>query len=309
MDIIISFWRIETLPCYWDDRPVATKIQGYLNKAIRVLNLMESERARVGLPTAKMAFVAPEHLFRGGTQRMAMPEADKKRIIEAVRNLSSNHPDTLIVPGTIVWLQESKLAKLFNRKFDARNSAFVFVGGSEVFRYDKHSDAEELLAAEKANAKFRAGKKLGVFQLWGKSFGLEVCYDHSNAVLYNQIQAKGKTGVDVHLILSSTVPNQGGKVAARSGGLLVHADGQDTRTSHQAQPGTQGAKTGIWSVRELDQPRTGRPVADPDHKRLNRGMYMELQRRPSFSKPGSDVPLGQDFQGFDDDVSVYRLTV
>jgi len=55
---------------------------------------------------------------------------------------------TLIVPGTIVWLEESNFAKLFRRQFVARNSAFVYVGGQEIFRYDKQSDAGELFEAE-----------------------------------------------------------------------------------------------------------------------------------------------------------------
>lgn len=308
MDIVIAFWRITTLPCAWDDDPIATKIQGYREKAIRVLNLMNSERVRLGIPTAKMIFLAPEHLFRASRQRMAMPEADKKQVVAAVRTLSQNHPDTMIIPGTIVWLEQSNFATLFRRKFLARNSAFVYCGGSEVFRYDKHSNAGELLQAEQAEAKFRSGKALGVFDLWGKSFGLEICFDHSNAVLYNQLQTTGRAAVDVHLIVSSTVTNKPGMVAARSGGLVVHADGQDVRDSHTAQPGTLGAKTGVWEMQERQNPRGG-GLASAAHKRDNRGMYVDLQRRNSFSHAAPDVPVGQEFRGFPDDVSVYRVTV
>jgi hypothetical protein len=65
---------------------------------------------------------------------------------------------TLIVPGTIVWLEESNFAKLFRRQFVARNSAFVSVGGQEIFGYDKHNDAGKAFEAEQANAKFRSGR-------------------------------------------------------------------------------------------------------------------------------------------------------
>src|SRR5438477_11622592 len=74
MQVIIAFWRVVTLPCNWDDQPIGTKIAGYREKAIRVINRMEGERARLGVPGAKMIFVAPEHLFRCSTTRMAMPE-------------------------------------------------------------------------------------------------------------------------------------------------------------------------------------------------------------------------------------------
>ena len=162
--------------------------------------------------------------------------------------------------------------------------------------------------AELADAKFRAGQRLGTFQHWGTTFGIEICYDHSNAVLYNQLQAGGKLPVDVHLIVSSTVPNQGGKVAARTGGLLVHADGQDVRTSHQQQPGTSGAKTGVWEVQERANPRGG-GTGSTMHKQLNRGQYIDLERRKSFTRAAADVPVAQQFEGFDDDVSVYRVTL
>lgn len=308
MNIIVAFWRIQTLPCHWDDWTIDRKIAGYREKAIRVLCRMDSERRRLGWPDAKMIFLAPEHLFRGSSARMAMPEADKKQVIAAVTRLSSNHRDALIVPGTVVWLSESKFAKVFRRKFEARNSAFVFVNGSVVFEYNKHSDAGELLDAERADAKFRAGKKLGVFECWGLSFGIEICYDHSNAVLYEQLREKNRPGVDIHLILSSTVSNKPGKVAARSGGLLVHADGQDDRDSHTPQPGHTPAKTGIWEVNELDRPRGGGNVADPAFKQANRGMFIDLQRRNSISRARPTAPVPVVFQGFDDDVSVYHVT-
>jgi hypothetical protein len=308
MHLLVAFWRIQTLPCHWDDWTIDRKIAGYRDKAIRVLCRMDSERRRLGWPNAKMIFLAPEHLFRCSSTRMAMPEADKKQVIAAVTRLSSNHPDALIVPGTVVWLSESVFASLFRRKFEARNSAFVFVNGSVVFEYNKHSDAGELLDVEKANAKFRAGKKLGAFECWGLNFGVEICYDHSNAVLFEQLQAQGKAGVDVHLILSSTVSNKPGKVAARSGGLLVHADGQDNRDSHTPQPGTTPAKTGIWEVTELDRPRGGGHLADPEFKRTNRGMFMDLQRRNSMTRAQPLAPAPVVFQGFDDDVSVYHVS-
>jgi hypothetical protein len=43
-DRIIAFWRVVTLPCNWDDQPIGTKISGYREKAIRVINRMEAER-------------------------------------------------------------------------------------------------------------------------------------------------------------------------------------------------------------------------------------------------------------------------
>src|SRR5262245_55728266 len=114
---------------------------------------MESERNRLGMGGAKMIFLAPEHLFRCSTTRMAMPEDDKKQVVAAIKQISGNHQDVMMIPSTIVWLEESAYAKAFNKKFETQNSAFVFHNGKMIFQYNKHSDARELFDAEKAGAK------------------------------------------------------------------------------------------------------------------------------------------------------------
>ena len=173
--------------------------------------------------------------------------------------------------------------------------------------------------AEKAEAVFKPGQKLGVFKCWDVRFGIEICFDHTHATLYKQLQKKGKDGVDVHLVVSSTVPNLRSNVATLSGGLLVHADGQDFRDSHTPQPGTQGARGGVWQMQERDTPLGGGHFDDlAKAKKENRGRFIDPNRRLSVTArpgaaPAAPFPgLDDDddsFRGFDDDVSVYNVTV
>lgn len=312
--IVIATWRIQTLPCVFDDETIDSKIARYRTKANAVLSQIDAECTRLGIASPHRIFLAPEHLFRRSSAEMALHQDQKDRVIGGVKQISAQHGDAMIIPGTVVWREETGFAKFFGRKFEARNTAFVFQNGTVLHQYNKHSDAGELTDAEKQHSKFRAGQKLGVFSCWGIRFGLEICQDHTKSILINQINQKKKTPVDVHLILSSTVGNQPGKIATRDGGLVVHADGQDAKSSHTPMAvATAGAKTGVWDMSERTTPRGGGVPDDPvAHKQLNRGQYVDLKRRMSVTmRPGPaaapDPTLT--FGGFDDDVSVYHLAL
>lgn len=307
MDIVLAFWRVQTLPCFLDDFPAARKVATYLDKARAIADQMDTERVRLGIPAAKMMFLAPEHLFRCSSTRMANPAADAAVIVDAVRQFSAGYPDLMIVPGTVVWLEEKKLAGYFGRKHLARNSAYVYCDGQLVFRYDKHHDAGELLDAEKQEAKFLPGQLLGAFNLWNLRFGIEICMDHSCGRLVKQAQAEGADKFDVHMIISSTIHNIGSNLHVQDGGLVVHADGQDTQTSQFVQ-GTNKKRTGVWEVQARATPKTG-GAASAEDRRVNPGNYLDLNRRNSMTLRGGAAPVGMQFQGFDDDVSVYHLTV
>lgn len=307
MDIVLAFWRIQTLPCFLDDYPTAQKVTTYINKARAVADTMDGERVRLGIPAAKMMFLAPEHLFRRSSTRMANLAADAAAIVHAVEQFSAGYPDLMVVPGTIVWLEEKKLAGYFGRKHLARNSAYVFCNGQLVFRYDKHHDAGELLAAETQNAKFLPGQLMGSFDLWGLDFGIEICMDHAQERLVKQAKLQGTARFDIHMIISSTIHNIGNNLHVKDGGLVIHADGLDDRMSGFVQ-GTTSKRTGVWEMQPRLAPKTGGQASAAD-KMANPGQYMDLNRRNSLTLRGAAAPAGMQFQGFDDDVSVYHMTV
>jgi hypothetical protein len=310
--LVIASWRIKTLPCVFDDESIESKVARYRAKANAVLAQMAAEAQRHGLASPRRIFLAPEHLFRRSRAEMALHQAQKDQVMAALKEISGNHRDAMIIPGTIVWRSETAYAKLFHRRFEARNSAFVFQNGSILHQYNKHTDAGELTEAERNDSTYRAGQKLGVFKCWGLRFGLEICNDHANSILLNQIAAKKQMPVDVHLILSSTIANKPGKMAARDGGLVIHADGADAKSSHTAQVPGVGAKSGVWEMKERALP-IGMNTApeDPEtHRRYNRGQYIDLKRRMSVTMRQGEAPLDDPrypFDGFDDDVSVYYL--
>jgi hypothetical protein len=314
--LVIATWRIQTLPWIHDDQTIDFKIQQYRTKATAVMQQIDAEVARHGIPSPGRIFLAPEHLFRRSSTEMALHQDQKDRVIAAVKQISAQFGDAMIIPGTVVWREETAFAGFFNVRFEARNTAFVFQNGQILHQYNKHSDAGEITDAEKNHSKFRAGQKLGVFN---SSAGTSVaasriCFDHSNSILLNQIRKKKESPVDVHLILSSTVTNKPGMIAARDGELVVHADGQDVKASHTPQVDRfVGAKTGIWDVQERALPRGGFvPASVAEDKKTNRGQYIDLNRRMSVTlragaAPAENPPVT--FDGFDDDVSVYHVTL
>jgi hypothetical protein len=310
--LVIASWRIKTLPCVFDDESIESKIARYRTKANAVVGQMEAEAQRHGIASPRLIFLAPEHLFRRSRAEMALHQGQKDQLMGALKEISGNHRDAMIIPGTVVWRAETAYAKLLRRRFEARNTAFVFQHGSILHQYNKHTDAGELTEAERHDSTYRAGQKLGVFTCWGLRFGLEICNDHAHSTLLTQIAAKKQMPVDVHLILSSTIANKPGKMAARDGGLVVHADGADDKSSHTAQVQGVGAKSGVWEMRERALP-IGIPNAPPnpeEHRRLNRGQYVDLKRRMSVTMRGREAPHDEPrypFEGFDDDVSVYYL--
>jgi hypothetical protein len=254
-----------------------------------------------------MMFLAPEHLFRCSSTRMANPAADAAAIVRAVEQFSAGYPDLMVVPGTIVWLEEKKLAGYFGRKHLARNSAYVFCNGQLVFRYDKHHDAGELFDAEKQMAKFLPGELLGSFSLWGLNFGIEICKDHEKRRLVQQATLHGAAKFDIHMIISSTIHNSGSGLHVKDGGLLIHSDGQDDKMSGFVQ-GAKDKRTGVWEVQPRLTSKFGGNASAED-KFHNPGNYLDLNRRNSLTLRGGAAPLGMQFQGFDDDVSVYHMTV
>jgi hypothetical protein len=238
---------------------------------------------------------------------MANSAADAAAIVHAVEQFSAGYPDLMVVPGTIVWLEEKKLAGYFGRKHLARNSAYVFCNGQLVFRYDKHHDAGELLDVERQNAKFLPGQLLGSFGLWGLDFGIEICKDHAQQHLVTQAKLQGAAKFDIHMIISSTIHNIGNSLHVKDGGLVIHSDGLDDRMSGVVQ-GTKNKRTGVWEVQPRLTPRTGGKASAED-KLANPGQYLDLNRRNSLTLRGGAAAVGLQFQGFDDDVSVYHMTV
>ena len=310
MELVLGFWRVKTLPCYWDNFPVQLKIDRYIEKANAALTQMRSECERLQIADPKLVFLAPEHLFRAGTDRMAMPEASMKRITAAVKQLSQRFPEALIIPGTLVWLDEAlPISQLFKRKHVARNSAFIYAGGKLLFRYDKQSDAGELFEAEKQVAKFVSGDRLGVFTWNQKRFGIEICLDHSRAVLRDNLEQRGKAAVDVHLIIGSSVANKESKIAARFGGLVVHTDGGDTKPSHAPPPlpNQQGPRTGVWKLKELAIGKGDIPATE-ENKRNVPNAFRDLKRRNSVTVRPEDL-AGIGFEGFQPDISIYHQTI
>ena len=95
---------------------------------------------------------------------------EKDARFEQVRLISAGHPDTLLLPGTFIWQEDSKL----------HNTLPMFYGGELVRTYDKQNPANgENWVAGQHDLDYEANDTPGTFTHKGLSMGVEICYDHS----------------------------------------------------------------------------------------------------------------------------------
>jgi hypothetical protein len=103
------------------------------------------------------------------------------------------------------------------------NTAFVLYDGDVQFVYSKQADFYEVLTPTRANMANEIavpGDKCGVFQIEGKWFGIEICYDHHKGVLH---QVPLQTPPFMHLITSASVDVEVANCSVAAGGYLANA--------------------------------------------------------------------------------------
>lgn len=117
-----------------------------------------------------------------------------------------------------------------------RSTAYVFQGGYCKFKYNKQGDFHEVLGGSNHFA-YVPGVANGVFKLDNITFGVEVCLDHAIGFL-----ARNYPGtVDIHVVMSATVPINLANIKAGNGGHIIHADAVPTNS-------------GVWKFRTAGPP-------------------------------------------------------
>ena len=284
-NVLVIIWRVETISVR-DNDLFQKKIMDFEEKVLHALYQVSFQAVLNRIADPMLVFLAPEYLFVQSDSVRGIEWTDKDRLIERCKQLSSAYPWTMIIPGTVMWLEPASSTRSWfgtKPKRQARNSAFIFFNGQLHFRHDKRVDASELLEAEKQKCRFEPGSGPGTFECGGVSFVLEICAEHTSPQVTNSGEA------DVHLYLSATNPHHPSKVQTRSGGVLVHADGKETRRSIEA---VNSNKTGVFDVsREIS------PSGFTQTK---------LTRRLSSPAKNQDRPK---FSGMDADISVYHLEI
>jgi hypothetical protein len=222
-------------------------------------------------------FIAPEWAFRKPNALISPPQKkssifSKKKpepapkdtimfwtaselavIIKGLLEISNDHPELLIVPGSILWaipggIQFAKSGALEESKALVYNTCPIVVGGKvihfchkqmegldantsdgQVFVLDDNQGLPELAQKLKTSSvDIGSGVKGCVSNFFTHrklKFGIEICADHNNEVLKKQ---HGTECVDVQLLVScgACIRHQG--IAARKGGVVINCDGSMT---------------------------------------------------------------------------------
>ncbi len=125
-----------------------------------------------------------------------------------------------------------------------RNTAYVFQGGYCKFKYNKQGDFHEVLGGSNHFA-YVPGVEDGVFKLDNITFGVEICLDHAIGFLSRNY---GGT-VDIHVVMSATVPINLVNIKSVDGGYIIHADAQPTNS-------------GVWRFRTAGPTRQNIPIGN-----------------------------------------------
>jgi len=115
----------------------------------------------------------------------------------------------------------------------AYNSAFIYLNGQQLARYDKSSDFQENTTKDKniyhVTGGFDPIISIPINNSSSFNLGIEICLDHACGVLsqYHRTQSGNFTLLDqtpdIHLILSASVENKVGNICVKNGGYFIHS--------------------------------------------------------------------------------------
>lgn len=132
--------------------------------------------------------------------------------------LSSLDPEMLLIPGTT----------MVNDGERVYNRAMILHSGAPIAQYDKRffrtsnglHDSDYMLQ----RGVLQKGTNSGVFTFADKRFGIEICYDHDQAVLKND----GVRDLDYQIILGCGAAwIRDPSVVVRKGGAVILVDGEN----------------------------------------------------------------------------------
>lgn len=166
----------------------------------------------------------------------------------------------------------------------AHNTAYVFYGGKQVFKYRKAKDAHELEDSERdgGHTVFAPGTGSSVFDLGEKRIGIEICADHQAGWLSHH---RKQMDVDIHIILSASTTFKPGFACVREGGIVCHADSSHEPAVYQKVRGVMvpGATVGISDINPMLNPHLA-PTAEARQKDYARAVDDHLKKLPAQAR-------------------------
>jgi hypothetical protein len=208
-----------------NDSPFIGGTQAHL-KALRE-SLGRADAILDGIATTTnplKVFIAPEYFFSqkvemprrvgDGTKTGYMPvsRAQYEGLLEELLALSRQHPDFLIVAGSIHYMEGAGEKTTYN-------VCPVIAGGVTVHLY--HKKAYDHFAADVlTNPAFSSGSESPMFDFADLRFGLEICLDHGKRVLSSHLASSGSAAPDIQVLVSRGM--RLGRLSATQ--LAIHCD-------------------------------------------------------------------------------------
>lgn len=204
----------------------ATRSNFFEEKLQQLPTKMELAEYKRCYENSLYVLLAPEYLFgkaydENEKEKYAdnfgiYSKQDKNMLIEELRQFSKNHPKMLIIFGVSFITNENES----NKKKRYKNKAMIFKNG-EYISYNKKAESEDKMYTESSSIEFIPGKKKGLFEIDGLRAGIEICADHSDAILSDSLD---NDTVDLHFLISNSVRQIGSYVPIKKSGWLMHAD-------------------------------------------------------------------------------------
>ncbi|MCK5022829.1 MAG: hypothetical protein KAS04_01515 [Candidatus Aenigmarchaeota archaeon] len=198
-------------------------------------------------------FVAPEWCFQKEHNKQKEGATfhtsnDLALIIKGMKDVSSQHPNLLIIPGSVIWsIPDSTRGEI------VYNTVFVFYAGNLLHTYHKSDwggdtyrpgtfattmKIEGVASAWGNILRSSYGIKKGgktknvqtnshFFECRGLLIGVEVCADHIGGMMRKEYIDKWKNGkgIDLHIIVACGMSPSSEKVVAKKGGYIIACEG------------------------------------------------------------------------------------
>lgn len=180
-------------------------------------------------------FTAPEW-----TLGKSLTKKDVRWYREQFKELSGQHPHMTIMPGTMMWQERVKKQHGLGKKTRMHNTGDVFHGGERIHTVNKRGQAGDVLGQRSRHGlggRVQPDRALKwynrtrdqaqgdtTFDVNGVKMGYEICADSSTKRVRNELNDKGQSPLDVHVVNGAGQPLDERSMALTQGGLGVASD-------------------------------------------------------------------------------------
>jgi hypothetical protein len=150
------------------------------------------------------------------------------RVLQDDTQLALYGPINLLARGNPSTLDSYNLLQAGTAERVLKNTAFVFLDGKIVFKYNKMNDFHEALSGD-GKLIFCPGSKPGFTTINGIDVGLEICLDHAVGALQKSLTLANAPSVHLHIVTSASV--EWFPAMIKDNGYYIHASSERGNTA------------------------------------------------------------------------------